>query len=118
MSRPAQVVKRCGFLRACESVPTRSQQVLITIAVQALHSSTLASDIRDDAIFRFNHCRGLEPLNNMLGMECVLLACLLPTQDSGGPSAVAGVINMVVGALLVVLALRQVARAAREKQSG
>jgi threonine/homoserine/homoserine lactone efflux protein len=36
-----------------------------------------------------------------------LLARLLPTQDSGGPTLVAGVINMVVGVLLVVLALRQ-----------
>ena len=35
-----------------------------------------------------------------------LLAGLLPTQDSGG-SRVAAVINMVVGVLLVVLALRQ-----------
>jgi Sap, sulfolipid-1-addressing protein len=35
------------------------------------------------------------------------LAALLPTQDSGGSSPVAAVINMVVGALLVVLALRQ-----------
>jgi Sap, sulfolipid-1-addressing protein len=36
-----------------------------------------------------------------------LLAGLLPTQDSGGSSPVAAVINMVVGVLLVVLALRQ-----------
>jgi Sap, sulfolipid-1-addressing protein len=36
-----------------------------------------------------------------------LLAGLLPTQDSGGSSLVAAVINMVVGVLLVVLALRQ-----------
>ena len=35
------------------------------------------------------------------------LAGLLPTQDSGGSSPVAAVINMVVGVLLVVLALRQ-----------
>ena len=35
------------------------------------------------------------------------LAGLLPTQDSGGSSLVTGVINMVVGVLLVVLALRQ-----------
>ena len=35
------------------------------------------------------------------------LAGLLPTQDSGGSSPVATVINMVVGVLLVVLALRQ-----------
>jgi Na+/melibiose symporter-like transporter len=36
-----------------------------------------------------------------------LLAGLLPTQDSGGSSLVAAVINMVVGVLLVVLAVRQ-----------
>jgi threonine/homoserine/homoserine lactone efflux protein len=36
-----------------------------------------------------------------------LLARLLPTQDSSGPSPVAAVINMMVGVLLVVLALRQ-----------
>jgi hypothetical protein len=36
-----------------------------------------------------------------------LLAGLLPTKDSGGSSLVAAVINMVVGVLLVVLALRQ-----------
>ncbi len=36
-----------------------------------------------------------------------LLAGLLPTQDSGGSSLVAPAINMVVGVLLVVLALRQ-----------
>jgi hypothetical protein len=36
-----------------------------------------------------------------------LLAGLLPTQDSGGSSLVAAVINMVVGVLLVLLALRQ-----------
>jgi hypothetical protein len=36
-----------------------------------------------------------------------LLAGLLPTQDSGESSLVAAVINMVVGVLLVVLALRQ-----------
>ena len=35
------------------------------------------------------------------------LGGLLPTQDSGGSSLVTGVINMVVGVLLVVLALRQ-----------
>ena len=36
-----------------------------------------------------------------------LLAGLLPTQDSAGSSPVTAVINMVVGVLLVVLALRQ-----------
>jgi threonine/homoserine/homoserine lactone efflux protein len=36
-----------------------------------------------------------------------LLAGLLPTQDSGGSSLVAAVINMLVGVLLVLLALRQ-----------
>jgi Sap, sulfolipid-1-addressing protein len=36
-----------------------------------------------------------------------LLADLLPTQDSGGSSPAATAINMVVGVLLVVLALRQ-----------
>ena len=36
-----------------------------------------------------------------------LLAGLLPTKDSGGSSLVAAVINMVVGVLLGVLALRQ-----------
>jgi hypothetical protein len=36
-----------------------------------------------------------------------LLAGMLPTQDSGGSSLVAALINMVVGVLLVVLALRQ-----------
>jgi Sap, sulfolipid-1-addressing protein len=36
-----------------------------------------------------------------------LLAGLLPTQDSGGSSLVAPAINMVVGVLLVLLALRQ-----------
>jgi len=37
----------------------------------------------------------------------MLLADLLPSQDSGGSSLVASVIKMVVGVLLVVLALRQ-----------
>ena len=36
-----------------------------------------------------------------------LLADLLPTQDSGGPSLAASLIKMVVGMLLVILALRQ-----------
>jgi uncharacterized membrane protein YeaQ/YmgE (transglycosylase-associated protein family) len=36
-----------------------------------------------------------------------LLADLLPTQDSGGSSLAVSVIKIVVGALLVVLALRQ-----------
>jgi hypothetical protein len=36
-----------------------------------------------------------------------LLADLLPTQDSGGSSLAAAVIKMMVGALPVVLALRQ-----------
>ena len=36
-----------------------------------------------------------------------LLADLLPTQPSGGPSPAASVIKMVIGVLLVVLALRQ-----------
>ena len=36
-----------------------------------------------------------------------LLADLLPTQDSGASSLAASVIKIVVGALLVVLALRQ-----------
>ena len=36
-----------------------------------------------------------------------LLADLLPTQDTGGPSLAASLIKMVVGMLLVILALRQ-----------
>jgi len=36
-----------------------------------------------------------------------LLADLLPTQDSGGPSLAASLIKMAVGMLLVILALRQ-----------
>jgi hypothetical protein len=36
-----------------------------------------------------------------------LLADLLSTQDSGGPSLAAALIKMVVGMLLVILALRQ-----------